>query len=78
MSRAATTRTAPARLSQALLDVTGCDEPDCNHDHSVIHLQPRCHPQAGMSVAYHKATGNLDIRCKKCNAPAAVIGVAPT
>ena len=78
MSRPASSRAAPTRLSQAILDRAGCDEPDCTHDHSIIHLQPRCHPQAGMSVAYHKATGSLDIRCRKCNQPAAVIGVAPT
>lgn len=78
MSRAAPTRTAPRRLSQALLDAQGCGEPDCTHDHSILFLSAACHPNAGLEVAYHKATGLLHITCAKCHQPAAIVGVAPT
>jgi hypothetical protein len=31
-------------LSKQELDAMGCSIPDCGHDHSIIYLNPRCHP----------------------------------
>jgi hypothetical protein len=63
-------------LTKVQLDMQGCDNPECNHDHSILHLIQSCHPRAGLTVAYHKATGRMVVTCKNCEAPVAQIAVA--
>jgi hypothetical protein len=63
-------------LTRAVLDQTGCSEPNCNHDHTVLFLHSRCHPKAGVDVSYDKRSGSLKMRCIKCEAPMGEILVA--
>jgi hypothetical protein len=63
-------------LNRSILDTGLCSDPDCNHDHSVLYLHPRCHPRAGVEARYVKATGLLEILCKTCGAPVCRIEVA--
>lgn len=65
------------RLTQAILDASGCDTPHCGHDHSVLFIKGYCHPRAGVAAAYYKATGTLKITCSKCDKPITEIEVAP-
>ena len=46
-------------LTRRALDHTGCDTPDCGHDHSVPYLSQECHPRTGVEVRYEKAGGCL-------------------
>ena len=66
-----------APLTQTELDAQGCGTPNCGHDHSVLWLHGTCHPSMGSRVAYHKATGVLEITCRRCDKPIASIEVAP-
>jgi hypothetical protein len=52
--------------TRSTLNATGCDEPGCTHDHSVLWLCSLCHPTEGLEVAYEKATGVLTVTCKVC------------
>jgi hypothetical protein len=63
-------------LSRRQLDVAGCDEPNCGHDHSVLYLHAACHPKAGTNARYDKPTGLLTIECKRCNKLVAQVKVA--
>lgn len=63
-------------LDQTILDEMGCGTPDCGHDHSILYLHPRCHPNAAVEVAYHKATGCIVMTCPRCKAHVAEIEVA--
>lgn len=58
------------------LDASGCEAPDCGHDHSVIFLNPRCHPAAGVEASYFKVSKRLRIACKRCKNLVAEIAVA--
>ena len=66
----------PPVLTQRILDLAGCDEPGCDHDHSVLVLIQRCHPRAGLQVEYHKARGVLRCACQRCQRPVYEIAVA--
>jgi hypothetical protein len=57
------------------LDPMGCSDPNCNHDHSVLFLDPGCH-EAPTWVAYHKATGTLKVMCAECDQTIVEIAVA--
>lgn len=65
-----------AVLTREDLDATGCGNPGCTHDHTVLFLGTNCHPQAGLNVSYDKRTGRLCVTCRRCDAPAAEIAVA--
>lgn len=65
-----------AALTQKELDKFKCDQPDCPHDHSVLYLQQKCHPDASVNCRYVKATGNLHVECAECGGPVAEIKVA--
>jgi hypothetical protein len=61
----------------------GCDTPGCAHEHGAeIFLTPRCHPGAGVRLAYGDDLQGLPcgarvgLRCWKCLAP--VVDVALT
>ena len=64
-------------LTQKELNDAGCFTPHCNHDHSVIYFHGRCHPQAPVAASYEKATGEIVIRCARCEMMIAKIAVAP-
>lgn len=53
-------------LTRAALDRAGCGTPGCGHDHTVLFLNPVCHPSGGVDVSYDKRTGLLSIRCNTC------------
>lgn len=63
-------------LSRKQLDVAGCGEPNCTHDHTHIYLHAVCHPKAGTWARYDKPTGFLTIECKRCNKLVAQVKVA--
>lgn len=63
-------------LFRAQLDQSGCGQPNCGHDHSVLYFHAACHLRSGVEVAYVKATGTLKITCAKCHKPVAEIAVA--
>lgn len=63
-------------LTQKQLNQMGCGVPSCKEDHSVLHLNSRCHTGASTEAAYEKATGILTIRCYICKEPVAKIVVA--
>lgn len=56
--------------------MTKCDTPNCTHDHSVLYLRPRCHPDAGLDVRYERGSGVVNVSCRKCKALVMDIGVA--
>ena len=58
------------------LNSIGCSDPDCTHDHSVVYLHPRCHPEAGTWASFDKGTGTLTIECVQCQKPFVGILVA--
>lgn len=64
-------------LTQAILDASGCDTPNCREDHSILYIKGHCHPRAAVEAAYHKASGTLRISCFRCRRPIAEIEVAP-
>jgi len=53
-------------LTRLQLDIAGCGQPNCNHDHSVLFLHAACHPNAGTWAKYDKPSGALIIECKRC------------
>jgi hypothetical protein len=66
-------------LTRAELDaVERCDE--CGEEHAgpVMQLTARCHPRAGLAVAYERGAGVLHFHCAKCDRPIAWIAVAET
>jgi hypothetical protein len=65
-----------AALSRKQLDVAGCGEPNCDHDHTVLFLHSVCHPNAGTRVNYDKRTGLLTIECRRCKKLIAHVKVA--
>ena len=64
-------------LTRRDLDAAGCGTPNCGHDHSVLYLHSRCHPEARTKVSYHKVTGTLRVRCGRCDALVAEFEVMP-
>jgi hypothetical protein len=64
-------------LTRKRLDVAGCSEPNCGHDHTVLFLHSACHPSAGTKVSYDKRTGSLTIACRRCDKLVAEVKVAP-
>lgn len=63
-------------LTREQLDSMGCSMPNCDHDHSVLYLEPACHPGSGTDVIYAKENGTLQIVCHVCEKPVAHIQVA--
>ena len=53
-------------MTREQLDRSGCDMPDCGHDHSVLHIRSRCHPKDGLRAEYEKATGECVLKCDRC------------
>lgn len=66
----------PHPLTQKELDVAGCADPDCNHDHTVLFFKQRCHPFTGLEASYDKRSGYLTLICKTCEGPVVTIDVA--
>jgi hypothetical protein len=64
-------------LTQTVLNDTGCDTPDCGHDHSILFIHSGCHPEEAVEIAYHKDTGTLLVSCSVCEKAVAEIAVAP-
>jgi hypothetical protein len=62
--------------TQKDLDAIGCDEPNCNHDHSIIFMRQKCHPRANLEVAYHKALGVMICTCASCGLEVGRVAVA--
>jgi hypothetical protein len=58
------------------LDPAGCGSPNCNHDHTVLYLYARCHPNAGAMVSYDKRTSSIRVMCRRCKAEIAEVAVA--
>jgi len=63
-------------LSREQLDVAGCSEPNCGHDHTVLFLHSVCHPKAGTRASYDKRTGLLAVACNRCLKLVAQVKVA--
>ena len=63
-------------LTRSALDATGCGDPGCTEDHSIIYLHPKCHPDAGTWTSYNKDTGTLAVECTECEMVLARIKVA--
>ncbi len=63
-------------LTRKELDRAGCDTPGCGHDHTITHFHGRCHPNACVSAAYDKRTGEITIRCARCEQLIAHVAVA--
>jgi hypothetical protein len=64
-------------LTRRDLDPQGCGIPNCGHDHSILFLHSRCHPNAGVRASYVKESGVLSMRCRSCKSLIADIAVAP-
>lgn len=66
-------------LTQGELNATGCNVPTCTtHSEHVgdLWLHGRCHPSSGSRVRYEKASGEIEVTCRKCNALIARVLVA--
>lgn len=63
-------------LTRQQLDIAGCGQPGCDHDHSVLFLHAVCHPSAGTRASYSKLTGELTVDCRRCGKPVAKVKVA--
>ena len=44
----------------------GCGEPGCTHSTHTFYFHSRCHPSAGVDVAYTHNTGLLHMTCREC------------
>lgn len=53
-------------LTRQELEAGGCATPNCGHDHSVLYLNPKCHPKRGVEVAYIKRQGIARVTCVVC------------
>jgi hypothetical protein len=47
-------------LTRSDLDAKGCDDPNCQHDHSILYLYPMCHVTSGTRVYYRERAWNAD------------------
>lgn len=65
-------------LTRAELDCEPCDQCGDVHAEGIITMSARCHPDAGMLVAYERGSGVLHFHCAKCERPIALISVAET
>ena len=63
--------------TRSTLDLMGCSNPDCKHDHSVIYFHSHCHPKAALWPCYTKDDGVLVLECSECGATIAAVQVAP-
>jgi hypothetical protein len=54
-------------ISKYELNVMGCGEPNCKHDHSVLYLHSSCHPRSATWTRYEKISETLVITCAKCD-----------
>jgi len=63
-------------LTQEDLNQTGCSEPGCVDDHSVLFIHASGHRRAGVEACYRKASGVMEFRCQKCAAMVVEIQVA--
>ena len=63
-------------MLKAELDATGCNMPNCGHDHSVLYLHAICHPGYAVDVRYEKKLGHLVVTCHKCGQEVARIAPA--
>jgi hypothetical protein len=63
--------------TRSTLNLTGCSNPDCGHDHSVIYFHSHCHPKAALWPCYIKDDGVLVLECSECETLIAAIQVAP-
>lgn len=66
----------PSPLTREKLDQAGCGTPNCQHDHTVLFLNSRCHPRGGTESSYDKRTGTITVKCKICKAFIAEVLVA--
>ena len=64
-------------MTRTVLDEKHCSTPNCEHDHSELHLIQKCHPGTGVDAVYHKVTGLLHVKCHQCGNMIAYIKVAP-
>jgi hypothetical protein len=62
-------------ITREMLDRSGCENPQCGHDHSVLFLHPSCH-SAPVVVSYHKRDGTLRINCVVCHQTVCEVAVA--
>lgn len=68
-------------LTQEMLRSKGCQSPGCDHAHPAdtgeLWFHPKCHRNVGLHVRYDKATGELELSCRRCKAFVARVLVAP-
>lgn len=48
----------------------------CGSDSCTLVPKSVCHPRAGLDVTFRKATGLVELSCRKCGAGVAAIAVA--
>jgi hypothetical protein len=65
-------------LTRAELDEERCEGCGEIHEGGIITMSARCHPEAGILVAYERGCGVLHFHCAKCEQPIALISVAET
>lgn len=53
-------------ITRKELDRAGCGTPGCSHDHSVVYFHGKCHLSAPVEASYEKATGEIVMRCARC------------
>lgn len=54
-------------VGKAELDASGCETPNCMHDHTTLYLHSGCHPGAGLEARYEKKIGALFFNCAECD-----------
>jgi len=59
-------KSMPEPLKRQDLDNIRCIDPLCDSDHPVF-VQAKCHSGAGVSAAYDKHVGCMNIYCAVCN-----------
>ena len=66
-------------LTQSDLDamaLSGCQLPGCDHSHGgEIYLHGKCHLGGRLEVRYVAFSGMLEVNCRECGRPVAVIKV---
>jgi hypothetical protein len=63
-------------LTRQDLDAVRCRVAGCQHDHGVLYFHGSCHPNSPVWACYEKQTGEIVIRCGKCEQLIARVAVA--
>lgn len=53
-------------LTVSDLELSICEDPHCNHEHSTLYLHAQCHKRSPVSVSYTKGSKVLRVECAEC------------